>query len=243
MKQQRLMMGMPITVEVMDEKVTVNDVDDIFDYFQHIDEKFSTYKETSEVSKINRKEIKPSNYSEEMKAVLDLSEKTRVETNGYFNIKNKNGIDPSGLVKGWAIFKATEILKKKGLKKYYVEAGGDIQVSGKVWKVGIRNPFNRKENVKIIKVENEGVATSGTYIRGQHVYNPFDPDKEITEIVSITVIGPNIYEADRMATAALAMGRKGIEFIEGLNNFEGYMIDHEGIATYTNNFEKYVDKN
>jgi FAD:protein FMN transferase len=243
MRQQRLMMGMPIMVEVIDDNITTKDIDKVFDYFHHVDEKFSTYKGTSEVSKINRKEIKPQDYSEEMKEVLELSEKTRVETNGYFNIKNKYGIDPSGLVKGWAIYNAAKILKKGGFEKYFVEAGGDIQVDGKKWKIGIRNPFNRQENVKIIEVRNEGVATSGTYIRGQHVYNPFDMDREITEVISITVIGPNIYEADRMATAVLAMGRKGIEFIEKLEKFSGYMIDHEGVATYTSNFEKYVVKN
>jgi thiamine biosynthesis lipoprotein len=242
MKQQRLMMGMPIMMEVVDKNVTAANIEAVFDYFHHIDEKFSTYKETSEVSRINKGELKPGDYSDEMKKILDLSEKTRLETNGYFNIKNRNGIDPSGLVKGWAIFNAAKILEKSGYKKYFIEAGGDIQTSGKKWKIGIRNPFNRKENVKIIEINGEGVATSGTYIRGQHVYNPFDPDKEITEVISITVIGPNIYEADRMATAALAMGKKGIEFIQKLDKFAGYMIDHEGVATYTNNFEKYVDK-
>ncbi|MCX6726675.1 MAG: FAD:protein FMN transferase, partial [Candidatus Shapirobacteria bacterium] len=86
MKQQRLMMGMPIMVEVVDGTVTVKDINDVYDYFHHIDEKFSTYKKTSEVCRINRNELKPQNYSEEMKEVLNLSEKTRIDTNGYFNI-------------------------------------------------------------------------------------------------------------------------------------------------------------
>ncbi len=94
--------------------------------------------------------------------------------------------------------------------------------------------------MKIICVQNEGVATSGTYIRGQHVYNPHHPDEKNETIVSLTVIGPNIYEADRFATAAFAMGASGIEFIEKLKGFEGYMINVKGIATYTSNFENYV---
>jgi len=44
------------------------------------------------------------------------------------------------------------------------------------------------------------------------------------EIASISVIGPNVYEADRFATAAFAMGEKGIEFIEKQKKLEGYMI-------------------
>jgi thiamine biosynthesis lipoprotein ApbE len=61
-----------------------------------------------------------------------------------------------------------------------------------------------------------------------------------TDVVSLTVIGPNVYEADRFATAAFAMGKKGIYFIEQLPGFEGYMIDTSAQATYTSGFERYV---
>src|SRR6185437_1455897 len=110
---------------------------------------------------------------------------------------------------------------KEGVRNYYIEAGGDIQVSGKneiseKWSVGIRNPFKQEEIVKVVFLKDEGIATSGTYIRGQHIYNPHKDDEEISDIMSITVIGPNIYEADRFATAAFAMGKRGISFIENL---------------------------
>jgi thiamine biosynthesis lipoprotein len=62
----------------------------------------------------------------------------------------------------------------------------------------------------------------------------------MTDIVGLTVIGPNIYEADRFATAAFAMGREGIMFIENLAGFEGYMIDQHGQATFTSHFTRYV---
>ncbi len=242
MKDTQILMDMPITVEVVDSHVTVNDIDSIFRYFSEIDDSFSTYKLTSEISKINRGEIKRENASYQMKKVLDLCDKTKKETNGYFNIERNKQLDPSGLVKGWAVYQVTKLLQKKGFKNFYVDAGGDIQVKGNnnglPWTVGIRNPFKRTENVKVLEVEDRGVATSGTATRGQHIYNPFHPDNPIVGIVSITVVGPNIYEADRFATAAFAMEKKGIEFIENLKDFEGYMIDKEGIATMTNGFEK-----
>ncbi len=65
------------------------------------------------------------------------------------------------------------------------------------------------EIVKVLAISDRGVATSGTYIRGQHIYNPVTGGLPDPEIVSITVIGPDIYEADCYATAAFAMGRKG----------------------------------
>jgi thiamine biosynthesis lipoprotein len=85
-----------------------------------------------------------------------------------------------------------------------------------------------------------GVATSGTYVRGEHIYNPKQAYAPAREIVSLTVIGPEIYTADCFATAAFAMGREGIQFIDQLEGYEGYMIDMDHQATFTSGFGRYV---
>ena len=76
----------------------------------------------------------------------------------------------------------------------------------------------------------------------QEEYHPVNHEttKKLEEIVSISVIGQNIYEADRFATAAFAMQKEGINFIERLDGLEAYMIDNKGIATMTSGFEKYT---
>ena len=244
MKQTKLIMGMPITIEIIDKKATETDLDSVFDYFKKVDEQYSTYKNDSEISQINSG-LPHSKWSVEMKQVLDLCEQTKQETDGYFDIKRDGQLDPSGLVKGWAINNAAKLLAKHGFKNYYVDAGGDIQVSGhnaegKLWQVGLRNPFNRDETIKVVAVSTEGVATSGSYVRGLHVYNPKANYKPANEVVAITVVGPDIYNADRFSTAAFAMGRQGINFIEALKGYEAYMIDHSQIATITSGFERYV---
>lgn len=241
-------MGMPISIEIAEEKATQHDIDDAFRYFQRIDGIFSTYKEESEISRLNRGEIMLDEVSDEVKEVFDLSEKTRQETQGYFDIHRSDGtIDPSGMVKGWAIFNAAKLLERRGFRNFCVEAGGDIQTSGvnaknEPWRIGIQNPF--KQEQEIIKVVNlrdhEGMATSGTSVRGQHIYNPHSPHESIHDMVSLTVIGPNIYEADRFATAAFAMGKNGIHMIEERPGLEGYMIDAEGVATMTSGFTKHI---
>lgn len=240
-------MGMPISVEILDSGISDRAFEKVFAYFTSVDNRFSTYKKDSEITLINQGKILSKNFSKDMETVFKLSQQTKQETNGYFDININGKIDPSGLVKGWAIFKAAKLLKRMGFENFYVDAGGDIQVSGrgkygKVWKVGIKNPFNEKEIVKVVYADNIGVATSGTYIRGQHIYNPHEKNKAITDIVSLTIIGPNVYEADRFATAAFAMGKRGIEFVEKLPGFEGYMIDKNGIATLTSGFEKYTEE-
>jgi thiamine biosynthesis lipoprotein len=247
MKQTRLLMGMPITVEIIDPAADANIFESIYDYFTHIDEMFSTYKTTSEISAINNSDKPRDEWSEEMNMIFLLAEETKQATDGYFDIKKPDGgYDPSGIVKGWAIWNAAKLLEKRRFKNFYVDAGGDIQPqghdgNGKKWSVGIKNPWNTNENVKVVYVTGEGVATSGTYIRGEHIYNP-KTGEAANAIMSLTVIGPNIYEADRFATAAFAMDKNAIHFIESLPGFEGYMIDNDEIATMTTGFEKYIQR-
>lgn len=244
MKQTRLLMGMPITVEILDSEFAGCELDAVFDSFARIDERFSTYKETSEISRINRGELRSDEYSDDMRTVLALCAQTKEETDGYFEIAHGGLLDPSGLVKGWAIQQAADRLLGNGWRNFYIDAGGDIQVAGtkngEPWRTGIRNPFQRHEYVKVLALTDRGVATSGTAIRGQHIYDPHRPGVPLLDVLSLTVIGPNIYEADRFATAAFAMGRSGIQFIERLTGFEGYLIDANARATYTSGFERYV---
>lgn len=249
MKQVQIIMGTPVIIEIKDEEAKEELFKEVFDYFRYVDQKFSTYKKDSEITAINEKKITKDEMSPDMKSVFELSAETKKLTNGYFDIITPNGsYDTSGLVKGWSIFNASKILKNSGVKNFSVEAGGDIQISGRnnrneQWCIGIQNPFNKKrEVVKKVYLDDNGIATSGNYVRGRHIYNPKDKNDPLEEIVSLTVIGPNIFEADRIATAAFAMGKNGIYFIENLPGFEGYSIDKNGIATMTKGFKKYTEK-
>ncbi len=245
MKETRSLMGMTITLEIVDPGVHDDSINKVFEYLKCIDEKFSTYKETSEISAINRGEIEIQNSSSDMETIFYLANETKIETNGYFDIKKPDGkFDPSGIVKGWAIYNASQILNYLGHKNFYIDLGGDIQTYGKNkkkedWKLGIRDPWKHENIVKTVSGKNLAMATSGTYERGNHIYNPKTKENNF-DIVSFSVIGPDIFEADRFATAAFAMGREGINFIENLVGFEGYMIDNKGIATETSGFKNYV---
>lgn len=246
MRETRLIMGMPVIIEIVDG--TQESLETLFAYFRGVDEQFSTYKSSSEVSRINRGEVTASEYSSGMREVLALAEQTKQDSQGYFDVRTpESALDPSGIVKGWAIKRAAEKARAAGHRNYWVEAGGDIQIAGHnaegtAWVVGIRNPFNEKEIVKVLRLQNCGIATSGTYIRGTHIYDPHTGKPVSSDVVSITVIGPDVCEADRFATAAFAMGNQGIQFIESLDGFEGYAIDKSGQATITSGFSAYTEK-
>ena len=242
MKQTRILWDMPITVEIRDKEFTPEDMDAVYTYFQHVDDVFSTFKETSEISRINRGEIAADDWSKEFLEVIRLCDETHRDTNGYFSHMRDGEFHPLGLVKGWAIHNAANLLRRRNIRNFYIDAGGDIEMSGvnivgQPWSVGIRDPFNRDAIVRKLTLTDCGIATSGTYIRGDHIYNPKNQMPAISEVVSLTVIGPNVYEADRFVTAAFAMGEKGIEFIAAQPGLEGYQIDKRGIATYTKGFD------
>lgn len=241
---------MPVSIHIVGNAIE-KDINDVFTYLHHIDNVFSTYKKDSEISKINDGSLLKRNATEEVKHIFALCEETKHETNGYFDMTRNGKINPSGIVKGYAIHMAANMLRDKGYKNFSVEIAGDIEVSGSSerksqeksssggWQIGIQNPFNTKEIIKVIKVTDKGVATSGNYIQGAHIYNP-KSNEMANEIASITVIAKNVYEADRMATAAFAMGENGIQFIEQLSGFEGYMVTKDKRAIYTGGFENFV---
>lgn len=236
-------MGMPISVEIVGTE-SQEPFGLVYQYFEYVDKTFSTYKTDSEISRINQG-LPREQWTDDVVSVLDLCEQTKQQTNGFFDVYHNGVLDPSGLVKGWAINNASQLLRNHGIDNFCVDAGGDMQMSGnneegKPWQIGIRNPFNRDENIKVLALTNKGIATSGTAIRGQHIYNPYTPDQELTEVASITVIGPNVFEADRFATAAFAMGKQGVTFIASMKGFEAYMVMSNQMATMSHGFERYV---
>lgn len=236
-------MGMPVIINLpglKDDRL----IEKAFAIFREIDERFSPYKPTSEVAEINRTK-RAVDVSPDMQEVLDLAERTKQATDGYFDVWFEGTFDPSGIVKGWAIQRVADWLRSKGVADFYVEAGGDIMAGGvneegQPWRIGIRNPFNRYELIKVVAATDIGVATSGTAIRGQHIYDPHAPDKEFHDVASLTVVAPSIMDADRFATAAFAMGPQGLAYIQRQPELEGYQIGADGMAAMTSGFERYV---
>jgi thiamine biosynthesis lipoprotein ApbE len=127
-------MGMPITIEIVNcqEKELFKNV---FDFFRQVDKQFSPYKKSSEVTQINQGKIQPKDYSNQMKQIISLSKKTKLQTDGYFDIYNNEVLDPSGLVKGWAILKLHFKLKKPVTKIFISVPVVIFKVAAKISRV------------------------------------------------------------------------------------------------------------
>src|SRR5437868_14872822 len=100
MRQVRQIMGMPITIEIVgcdDIKV----FEEVFDRFRRIDERFSTYKPGSEVSKLAAGKLSEKDLSDDLTEVIKQCRRAQKATDGYFSAWVAGTFDPSGYVKGW----------------------------------------------------------------------------------------------------------------------------------------------
>lgn len=210
-------------------------------YFHLIDQLFSTYKSDSEVSQIRRGELEISQSHPLLQECWSNLLILRDETDGYFDPwAGKNGFDPSGYIKGWVSDHAIRILKEHGASSIQINAAGDISLAGGYiengneggWKIGIRDPEDSQKIVKIFEINDGAIATSGSYERGAHIY---DPKTGMIAIGarSATVYGPDGGVCEALSTALMVSGRDGAYLFsrELFSQYGAWVIDrHSEIA-------------
>ena len=109
---------MPISVDVRDGDMPDAAVDEVFDqvfqWLRHVDDVFSTYRDQSEISRLGRSELAVEECSAEVREVLEMCDWCREITDGYFDARADHGwLDPSGLVKGWSVERASALLARE----------------------------------------------------------------------------------------------------------------------------------
>jgi thiamine biosynthesis lipoprotein len=199
---------------------------------QRYDAVFSLWKPNSPMSRFRRGEISLDEAPPEVALVLDLCSEARSATSGWFDpFALPGGVDPTGLVKGWAAQQALSKLTEAGYGNCIVNAGGDVATSGHpdrldAWRVGIQHPGSRAHLIGVVAVTG-AVATSGTYERGAHLTDPHT-GRPLARCASATVVGPDLARADALATGLAVAGHEGFDFIEALAGYEAFAIFPDG---------------
>lgn len=192
------------------------------------DRTFSTWDPESPVSRLRRAAAALTRLPAEVAEVLDLCDDARKASGGWFDPwAFPAGVDPTGLVKGWAVDQALVILRAAGMAAAMVNGGGDIAVfgapaPGERWRVGIRHPWRAGALAAVVEVTG-AVATSGSYERGPHLLNPFT-GQLASQAASATVTGPSLALADALATAMAVGGDAVLGIVAGLDGYAGYLI-------------------
>jgi thiamine biosynthesis lipoprotein len=206
--------------------------DDFFAWMREVDRRFSTYRDDSEVCRLDRGELRPSEYSEHLREVLGACAGLWRDTDGYFDVYATGRLDPSGYVKGWAAEVASARLVAAGSTNHFINAGGDIRVRGcpapgERWHIPIRHPWQHDGAYLVVAGTDLAVATSGTYERGFHVINP-RTGEHAQALRSVTVVGPDLAVADAYATAGVAMGMAGLQWLAALPGYEVAVVTEDG---------------
>lgn len=196
------------------------------------DRTFSTWDPQSPVSRLRRGAATLRELPAEVAQVLGLCEEARRASGGWFDPWSlPGGVDPTGLVKGWAVDQALAILREAGMAAAMVNGGGDIAVfgapePGQKWRIGIRHPWRGDALAAVVDVT-AAIATSGSYERGQHLVNPFT-GRPSSQAASATVTGPSLAFADALATALAVGGDAVLAMLAGLDGYDGYLIRPDG---------------
>ena len=219
----------PLPAATLDRLAT-----ETFAWFRAVDERFSTYRADSEISRLGRGELSRAGCSPVVRQVLDRCATIGRATDGYFDIHATGQLDPSGYVKGWSVQVASDRLTAAGAANHCINAGGDVRVRGQrepghPWRVGIRHPVEADKVAWVLSGMDLGVATSGSYERGGHVVDPHT-GTAANELCSVTVLGPDLGLADAYATAAAAMGRVGLTWLAALTGYESAVVTEAGSA-------------
>ena len=162
------------------------------------------------------------------------------------------GLDFGGVAKGWSAHQAMKRLQAEG--PALIDAGGDIAISGpradgSPWQVGIADPFHKGGNIEVLYLNACGVATSGKDHRRwtrdglfqHHIIDPSTNQPAETDLLTVTVIAPDVMQAEAATKAAFILGsRAGLDWIESHPEYSGVFILDNGEVLYSWNMEKHL---
>lgn len=224
------LMGMPISLAVRGEMSdgSVRAWAEALDSLADADAMFSTYRSESWVERRNRGEVTDDAAPADVADVYALADRWRQESGGAFDIWRMGRLDPSGVVKGWAVQRAARYLLRSG-QDFCLSAGGDMVCWARTepWQIGVEDPRDATRIVARIPVLRGGVATSGIAHRGAHVVDARTGDVPRT-LAAVTVVAKSLLRADLDATAAYALGPDGPDWLRGRAGATSVLVFPDG---------------
>ncbi len=154
-------------------------------------------------------------------------------------------VDLGGIAKGYAVDRAMAVLKRGGITRAMVNAGGDTLIAGdrfgKPWVVGIRDPNERDKVVLRLPLTDTAISTSGDYeryfdeggARYHHIIDPKTGDSA-RRLRSATILASTAIQADGWSTAVFVMGaERGLAMINRLDNVDAVVVTPQGKVLYS----------
>ena len=150
------------------------------------------------------------------------------------------GLTLDGIAKGYVVDCLAQVLRRWGLHRWLIDAGGDIRTSGtnedgRPWRIGVQDPLKEAGFPAVTELRAGAIATSGGY------ENPFTPDGRVHHVVdtatgrsplrtlSATVAAPTAMLADALATTTLVLPpARAVALIETLPGCACLLLGADG---------------
>lgn len=211
-------MGMPVSLALRgrhtDDARAREAWSEVLADLRDADRVFSTFRDDSYVSRLGRGELSVADCPVEVAEVLELGRLARVQSGGAFDVRRRTvdgelALDPSGVVKGWAVQRASAWLHALDDTDFCLSAGGDMvchtdRPGATPWRIGVEDPGDPTRLVATIPVSRGAVATSGSAHRGAHIVDARTGGTP-RRVAQVTVVAESLTWADIDATAAYAL--------------------------------------
>jgi thiamine biosynthesis lipoprotein len=145
----------------------------VISQLREVDRIFSTYRDDSIINRLDRGELLIDECPPEVAEVLKLGREAEQQSDGAFSINlpladGRRRLDPSGVVKGWAVQRAAGFLEALDETDYCLSAGGDLVCHTAdpvrpAWRIGIENPHDTMSLIAVVPIRAGAMATSGTH--------------------------------------------------------------------------------
>lgn len=188
---------------------------DAVEILEDANQRFSLYLPDSEISQLVTNRLSWERASQQQLQIREDVGFWREATDGFFDAREGTAeYDPSGLVKAWATQNAANYLLANGVRKFTINAGGDILLSPELEsaslnRVGLSNlrsiaaaGAGANMVLDLARTRFRAVATSGISERGEHIWR----SDEAKEFIQASVVGEDLISADIWATAIIAGG-------------------------------------
>jgi FAD:protein FMN transferase len=236
-------MGMPISLALRGRHADDDAADAawaaVLASLREADAVFSTYRADSVVSAIRRGELALPDAPDEVHEVLDIGARAERATEGAFSVWRPDSdgdrllLDPSGVVKGWAVERASAFLRALPDTDFCLSGGGDMvcrALEGEPWRVGIEDPHDPTRVLAVVPVRDGAVATSGIAHRGAHLVDA-RTGAAPGGVAQVTVIARSLTAADVDATAAYALGVGAADWLGRRVGRSGLVVWADGTTT------------
>ena len=146
-------------------------------------------------------------------------------------------VNLGGIGKGYAVDRARDIMRNRGLRDFMIQFGGDLYVAGlngnHPWRLGIQDPRGPVNRIFAeVDLTDSTFSTSGDYFRsfiknGRRYHHIIDPatGEPASLCRSVTIMTSSATVADGLDTGVFVMGPEaGMELVKKLKGVEAVIV-------------------